>query len=153
MISAANIIISILIALWFLRKARATGKDPARWALTGWAVYFVPASLLTGLLLWVWLRSFLQALIPLEVHFFKTGFLSAFFGVLVPAAGLGLVVSLHVYSTFLGSEAARRMNGRSYAFEAVALVLVAVGWLARPGLPGAGGARATGHPLLFPRFN
>ena len=49
------------------------GKDPNRWALVGWAAYFVPASLVTGILLGLWQRDFVQTIIPLEAHFVTFG--------------------------------------------------------------------------------
>jgi len=137
MINLTDLVIALLISLWFFRRAKEVGKDPNRWALVGWAAYFVPASLLAGILLGVWQRSLVQALIPLEAHFFVTESLSyQVFGVLLPSAVLGLIVALHVYCACLAGETARRMNQKTYVFEGVALVLVAVGWLARPGFFG-----------------
>ena len=137
MINLTNLVIALMIALWFFRRAKGVGKDPNRWALVGWAVYFVPASLLAGILLGVWQRSLVQAVIPLEAHFFVTEALSyQLFGILLPSVVVGLIVALHVYCACLAGETARRMNQKTYVFEGVALVLVAVGWLGRPGLFG-----------------
>jgi len=151
MINATNVVIALLVSLWFLRRARAAGKAPAHWALIGAAVYFVPASLLVGLLLGLWCQSFWESLIPLEVHFFTTGHVFyQLFAVLLPSALVGLVAALHVYCTHLAGETAKRMNARTYVFEGAALLLLAVAWLSRPGLFGAGGSQEYVGKAVFP---
>ena len=151
MINVSNVVIALLVSLWFFRRARAAGKDPARWAIVGGAVYFAAASLLVGVLLGLWRQSFWQSLIPLEVHFFTTGHVFyQLFAVLLPSALVGLVAALHVYCTHLAGETAKRMNARTYAFEGAALLLLVVAWLARPGLFGAGGSEEYVGKAVFP---
>jgi hypothetical protein len=150
MLSLINIIIALVAAVWFFRRARATGKDPARWALCGAAAYFIPASILTGLLLGIWQRSVLLALVPLEIHFFTTGqVIYPLLLVLFPSVIVGWIVTLHVFCAALSGETARRMNERTYAFEAAAVLLALVGWIAGPGLPRAASSREyVGQPVF-----
>ncbi|MGQ9573941.1 MAG: DUF4340 domain-containing protein [Thermoguttaceae bacterium] len=152
MISLTNILLAVFVAIWFVRKARAAGKQPGRWAWVGAASYFLPALALASVLLGFWLRSFPKMLIPLEVHFFITALLYPLLAILVPSVAVGLIASMHVYCTYLSNPTARQMNPRTYLFEAVAVLVAFAGWLGRPAVPGTQAGREFVGRVLFPEF-